>query len=53
MGIAPTDKPIHVTGITILRVANGKMVEGWQNWDMLGMLEQIKGLDRSATYVSG
>ena len=52
LGIAPTDKPIHVTGITILRVANGKMVEGWQNWDMLGLMEQIRGGARSATYIA-
>ena len=28
------------------------MVEGWQNWDMLGMLEQIQGSGRSATYIN-
>jgi hypothetical protein len=33
-------------------VANGQMVEGWQNWDMLGMLEQIQESARSATYIS-
>jgi hypothetical protein len=35
-----------------LRIVNGKMVEGWQNWDMLGMLEQIRGGDKSATYIA-
>jgi hypothetical protein len=28
-------------------------VEAWQNWDMLGMMEQLKGLGRSATYIAG
>jgi steroid delta-isomerase-like uncharacterized protein len=51
LGIPPTGKAIHVTGITILRVAGGKLVEGWQNWDMLGLLEQIRGGQKSATYV--
>jgi predicted ester cyclase len=51
LGIAPTAVTIHVTGISIIRVAGGKMVEGWQNWDMLGMMEQIKGGARSATYI--
>jgi steroid delta-isomerase-like uncharacterized protein len=41
MGVAPTGKPVSATGITIMRVADGKFVEGWQNWDMLGVLEQI------------
>src|SRR5690242_17729040 len=35
LGLPPTGKPVEVTGISILRVANGKIVEGWQNWDML------------------
>jgi steroid delta-isomerase-like uncharacterized protein len=52
MGMPATQKTVHVTGMSILRIANGRMVEGWQNWDMLGMLEQIQGLSRSATYVS-
>jgi predicted ester cyclase len=51
LGVAPTGKAIHVTGISILRVAGGKLIEGWQNWDMLGMMEQIQGLAKSATYV--
>ena len=45
-------KTIHVTGITIMRIADGKAVEGWQNWDMLGMMEQIRGTARAATYVA-
>jgi predicted ester cyclase len=52
LGIAPTGVPIRVTGISILRVANGKLVEGWQNWDMLGLMEQIRGGARSATYIA-
>jgi predicted ester cyclase len=41
MGIAPTGKQVTVTGITISRVAGGKVVEEWTNWDMLGMLQQL------------
>ncbi len=52
LGIAATQKHIRVTGITILRLANGRFVEAWQNWDMLGMLEQIRGASRAATYVN-
>jgi hypothetical protein len=52
LGMPATQKTIHATGISIIRIANGQMVEAWQNWDMLGMLEQIQGLRKSATYVS-
>jgi steroid delta-isomerase-like uncharacterized protein len=51
LGIALSGKTVHVTGITIMRVGDGKLVEGWQNWDMLGMMEQIQGLGKSATYI--
>ena len=53
LGPPPTGKSIRVTGITIMRVSGGKIVEGWQNWDMLGMMEQLRGVaHQSATYVA-
>lgn len=51
-GMKATGKTVYVTGITIVRVANGKLVEAWQNWDMLGMMQQIQEQTRSASYVS-
>ena len=41
MGIPPTDKQITVSGIAIIRVANGKVVEEWFNSDALGMMQQL------------
>jgi len=41
LGGPPSGKRIRITGITIARFENGKIVEGWDNWDRLGMLEQI------------
>ena len=41
MGMAPTGKSATFTGISIDRVVNGKVVEGWTNFDMLGMLQQL------------
>ena len=52
LGVPPTGKSLHVTGMTIIRVAGGRLVEGWQNWDMLGLLEQIKGSGKAATYIA-
>ncbi|MBE0411193.1 MAG: ester cyclase [Anaerolineales bacterium] len=40
-GIPPTGRQVAITGITILRVANDKLLEGWSNADMLGMLQQL------------
>jgi steroid delta-isomerase-like uncharacterized protein len=41
LGVRATGKRIRITGITIARIESGRIVEGWDNWDRLGMLEQI------------
>jgi predicted ester cyclase len=41
MGIGPTGKDTVVSGQTLSRLANGKIVEEWTNWDTLGLLQQI------------
>jgi len=40
-GIPATSKKIRVSGTSIVQIVNGKIVAGWDNWDRLGMLEQI------------
>jgi steroid delta-isomerase-like uncharacterized protein len=40
-GIAPTGKQFTISGVSIARLANGKMVEGWINWDALGLMQQL------------
>src|SRR5579864_9024225 len=51
-GVAPTGKSLETTGISIVRIANGKLVAGWQNWDMLGLMQQIKGEPMAPTYIA-
>ena len=41
MGAAPTGNQITITGITIHRIEDGKIVEEWENWDALGLMQQI------------
>jgi steroid delta-isomerase-like uncharacterized protein len=41
MGIPPTGKQVITSGISILRVVNGKIAEQWDSFDNLGMLQQI------------
>ena len=41
MGIAPTGKQMMVTGVHMYRLADGKLVERWGNWDQLGMLQRL------------
>lgn len=40
-GIPPTGKSMTLTGIEIMRVSGGKIVEGWVEFDQLGMLQQL------------
>lgn len=41
LGFAPTGKKVTITGTSIQRFTDGKLVEGWDNWDQLGLLVQI------------
>jgi steroid delta-isomerase-like uncharacterized protein len=40
-GIAPTGKQFAITGVSVVRFASGKMVEGYVNWDALGLMQQL------------
>lgn len=41
MGLPATGRPIEVTGFDLFRVEDGRLAELWQNWDQLGLLQQI------------
>jgi predicted ester cyclase len=41
MGIPPTGNPVEIVGVAIDRLANGKIVESWDNYDALGMMQQL------------
>jgi steroid delta-isomerase-like uncharacterized protein len=40
-GIPRTGRRFSVTGISIARIANGKITESWNNWDALGLMQQL------------
>ena len=40
-GIPPTNKRFETTGISIRRIANGKIAEHWAVVDMLGVMHQL------------
>jgi steroid delta-isomerase-like uncharacterized protein len=41
MGIEPTGKQVTVSGLTMSRLEDGKIVEEFQNWDTFGMMQQL------------
>ena len=50
--VPPTGAEVRITGISMIQVEEGNVVEAWQNWDMLGMMEQIKGHSAPPTYIT-
>jgi predicted ester cyclase len=40
MGRAATQAPVDFTGMTIVRIANGKIVEAWNDFDFMTMYKQ-------------
>lgn len=41
LGLPPTGHETVTTGIDMLRVADGQIVEGWVSWDTLGLVAQL------------
>jgi predicted ester cyclase len=41
LGFAPTHCSVEFSGVTIIRVRDGKIVEGWNNFDFLALYQQI------------
>jgi predicted ester cyclase len=41
MGIAPTGKQVTTSGVMIDRIIGGKIAEEWEEYDSLGMMQQL------------
>lgn len=44
LGFAATQKPMEITGMTMVRIRDGKIVEGWNNFDFMSMFRQLGAL---------
>ena len=40
-GVPPTGKTVTFSGINIMRIADGKIVEHWVQYDTMGIMQQI------------
>jgi len=45
MGIPATGADVAITGITVAKIVEGKIVESWNNWDVLGMMQQLGAVE--------
>ena len=41
LGVAATNNPVEFTGMAIVRVQDGKIVEAWNNFDFMSLNQQI------------
>jgi steroid delta-isomerase-like uncharacterized protein len=46
LGFAATQRPMEITGIVIVRVRDGKIAEAWNNFDFMGMFQQLGTLQK-------
>jgi steroid delta-isomerase-like uncharacterized protein len=46
LGVAATGQPVQFTGMTMARIRDGRIAEGWNNIDLLSMLQQIGAAPR-------
>ena len=44
LGSAPTGQEVEVTGMSFVRVRDGQLLEGWNNWDALEMATKINAI---------
>lgn len=49
LGIPATGKQVMVTGMSIIQAKDGKIIEAWNNWDILGLMQQLGALQPAAT----
>lgn len=44
LGLAPSNQPVDFTGIVLLRVKDGKIVEAWNEFNFMEMYQQVGAL---------
>jgi predicted ester cyclase len=44
IGVAPTNQPVEFTGMVIVKIKDGKIVEAWNEFNFMKMYEQVGAL---------
>ena len=45
LGVAASGKDVAIRGISMITIRGGKLVEGWDNWDQLKMMQEIGAVE--------
>jgi len=46
LGFPPSDRKVSVSGISVQRILEGKIVEGWDSWDQLALMVQLGAMNK-------
>lgn len=49
LGIPATNRQVTISGISIVRIRDGQIIEAWNNWDIHGLMQQIGTTPPAAT----
>ena len=41
LGVPPTNEQLDITGISIVRIADNRVAERWQNWDIRALMQLV------------
>ena len=44
LGVEPTGRRVRIEGVILVHIRDGRIVEGWNSYDQLGLLRQIGAL---------
>ena len=48
-GVSPTNRRVTTEGMTEMRIANGKIVEAWEQWNAFGLMRDLGALPDAAS----
>ena len=51
LGMPATGRRISVTGMSMARIRDGQLVESWNNWDIMGLMQQLGTPARSVRLI--
>lgn len=52
LGVPASGKAVRISGISMVQIANGKIVAGWDNWDQMTMMREIGAFGTAALALS-
>jgi len=48
LGLTPTGKQVNVTGMSIIRWRDGQIVDGWNEFDVMSLMQQLGAAPQSS-----